>query len=272
VRLGIVSDSHLCPAGTPPGFWHNVLDYDQAEARLADAIRFLRDRDVEAVAMLGDLTNFGDEASIARAVGVLSSAEVPVLVVPGNHDCEFGAAEFRAHVDRLGAPGVAMAVDQRQIGDLRLVGLTELRPDDDGKLVIADVASAGWGDGPIVVLSHFPLLDRRAETEAAGLKYAGGFRDAGVIRRLRDRLGPAIVLHGHLHIRDTTAEANVLQIGCASLIEPPYETTIVEIGRRDGGWQVEVEHASRAASDARLPVMAAAGGTWDFDGTAWTPA
>jgi 3',5'-cyclic AMP phosphodiesterase CpdA len=248
------------------------LDYDRAEERLADAIRFLRDRDIEVIAMLGDLTNFGDEASIALAVNVLAQARVPVLVVPGNHDCELGVAEFGAHVDRLGAPAVAMAGAERDVDDVRVLGLTDLMPDADGKLVIADIQSDTWGDDPIVVLTHFPLLDRRAATEAAGLKYAGGFRDAGVIGRLRDRPGPAIVLHGHLHIRDTTAAGNVLQIGCASLIEPPYETTIVEIGQRDGGWQVAVEHASLAASDVRLPVMAAAGGTWDFDGSAWTPA
>jgi predicted phosphodiesterase len=270
VRLGIVADSHLCPVGTPPGFWHNTLHYDRAEERLTDAIRFLRGRDVEAVAMLGDLTNFGDETSIARAVGVLASAGVPVMVVPGNHDCELGVAEFRAHVDRLGAPVVAMAGVEREVAGLRVVGLTELRPDDDrDTLVIADIDGEGWGDEPIVVLSHFPLLDRREETEAAGLKYADGFRDAGVIRRLRGRPGPAIVLHGHLHIRDTTAEGNVLQIGCASLIEPPYETTVVEVARDDRGWRVEVEHTSLLASDVRLPVMAAARGSWTFGGEDW---
>ena len=34
MRLGIVSDSHLCPDGTPPGLWHNRLHYDRAEERL----------------------------------------------------------------------------------------------------------------------------------------------------------------------------------------------------------------------------------------------
>jgi predicted phosphodiesterase len=247
-----------------------VLDYEPAEERLAEAIRFLRGRDVELVAMLGDLTNFGDEASIARAVEVLASAGVPVMVVPGNHDCELGVVEFRTHVDRLGAPGVAMAGGEREMGGLRVVGLTELTPDDDGALVIADVESGGWGDEPIVVLTHFPLLDRRAETEAAGLKYAGGFRDAGIVRRLREHSGAAIALHGHLHIRDTTAEGNVLQIGCASLIEPPYETTVVEIERHNGEWRVEVEHTSLAASDERLPVMAPERAAWTFDGWRWS--
>jgi 3',5'-cyclic AMP phosphodiesterase CpdA len=272
VRLGIVTDSHICPAGTPPGRWHNVLDYDPAEARLADAIRFLRDRDVEAVAMLGDLTNFGDEASIARAVAVLAEAGVPVMIVPGNHDCELGAAAFRAHVARLAAPGVAIAARTHEFGNLRVVGLTELSPDGDGTLAIADTTGDAWGDAPVLVLSHFPLLDRRAETEAAGLKYAGGFRDTGVLRRLRAHSAPAIVLHGHLHIRDTTATDNVLQIGCAALIEPPYETTVVEIAHHDTGWRVEVEHTSLAPSDAPLPVLTPPRASWSFAGDAWEPA
>jgi predicted phosphodiesterase len=270
VRLGIVADSHLCPAGTPPGFWHNRLDYDRAEERLAEAIRFLRGHNVEAVAMLGDLTNFGDEASIARAVAVLAAASVPVMVVPGNHDCELGVAEFRAHVDRLGAPGVAIASGEREVGGMRVVGLTDLTPEEDGKLVIGDVESDGWGDQPVVALTHFPLLDRRAETEAAGLKYAGGFRDGGVIRRLRRRRGPALVLHGHLHIRDTAAEGNVLQIGCASLIEPPHETTVVVIEEEDGSWRVEVEHTPLAdATVALIPVMRSFRQRWMFAGDAW---
>ena len=270
VRLGIVTDSHLCPAGTPPGLWHNPLHYDRAEALLDRAVRFLKDREVDAVAMLGDLTNFGDEASIARAVAVLATAGVPVLVVPGNHDSEPGAAAFCAHVDRLGAPDVAMAGGNRDLAGQSMVGLTELTPDNDGLLVIGDVESDGWGDSPIVLLTHFPLLDRSAETLAAGLKYAGGFRDGGVARRLVERPAPAIVLHGHLHIRDTTSERNLLQIGCAALIEPPHEATVVEIEARDGGCRVAVEHVSLAPSDvARLPVMAAAWGDWVFDGEAW---
>lgn len=271
VRFGIVTDSHICPAGTPPGRWHNVLDFAPAEARLAEAILFLRDRKVEAVAMLGDLTNFGDEASIARAVRVLATVEASVMVVPGNHDRWSSLADFRDHVDRLGAPGVAMAGGEREVGGLRVIGLTELTPDEDGTLVIADVAPVDRGDEPIVVLTHFPLLDRRAETEAAGLKYAGGFRDAGVARRLHARTGPAIVLHGHLHIRDATAEGNVLQIGCASLIEPPHETTVLEIDRDKDGWRVEVEHASLTASEVRLPVMAPDRSIWTFDGERWSP-
>ena len=269
MRLGIVSDSHLCPEGTPPGLWHNPLHYDWAEERLRLAIEFLREREVAAIAMLGDLTNFGDETSIGRAVNVLAAAGVPVLVVPGNHDCEQGVAEFRVHVDRLGAPNVAMLAAERRVDGLRFVGLTELTFDNDGWLQIPGVASNDWDGEPVVVLTHFPLIDRRAETEAAGLKYAGGFRDLGVLRRLRDRSGPSVVLHGHLHVRDAIAEGNVLQITCASLIEPPHEASVVEIEQGGDGLRVSVEHAVIAESDAPLPVLTGAQGAWTFDGAGW---
>jgi len=270
VRLGVVSDSHLSPPGTPPGVWHNELDYDRAEERLELALDFLRGRGVEAIAMLGDLTNFGDEASIDRAVSVLAAAGVPVLVVPGNHDCELGIAEFRAHVDRLGAPDVTMIASARKVGGLRFVGLTDLTFDDDGRLLIPDMESGGRGDEPVVVLSHFPLLDRRAATEAAGWKYAGGFRDLGAARRLLDRDGPAIVLHGHLHVRDAAMDGKVLQITCASLIEPPHEASIVEIVPSQDGLQVSVEHVAVAESDVPLPVLTGTHATWTFDGAGWT--
>jgi 3',5'-cyclic AMP phosphodiesterase CpdA len=239
---------------------------------LALALDFLRGQQVEAIAMLGDLTNFGDEASIGRAVNVLAAAGVPVLVVPGNHDCEQGIAEFRTRVDRLGAPGVTTIAGAREVGGLRFVGLTDLTFDDDGWLLIPDVESTGWGGEPVVVLSHFPLLDRRAATEAAGWKYAGGFRDLGAARRLLDRDGAAIVLHGHLHVRDAATEGNVLQITCASLIEPPYEASVVEITPSGDGLRVSVEHVTMAESGAPLPVLTGTHATWMFDGAGWTAA
>lgn len=270
MRLGVVSDSHLCPPGTPPGAWHNPLDYDRAEERLELALAFLRGRQVEAIAMLGDLTNFGDEGSIGRAVNVLAAAGVPVLVVPGNHDCEQGIAEFRAHVDRLGVPAVATIAAEREVGGLRFVGMTDLTFDNDGWLQIPVVESDRSGDEPVVVLTHFPLLDRRDVTEAAGWKYAGGFRDLGMAARLLDRDGPAIVLHGHLHVRDAATAGKILQLTCASLIEPPHEASVVEIARSADGWRVEVEHAAIAESDAPLPVLTGTRGAWTFDGAGWT--
>jgi predicted phosphodiesterase len=273
VRLGIVSDSHLCPTGTPPAAWHNPYDFEGAEARLDLAVRFLRGQDVDAVAMLGDLTNFGDEASIARAVAVLAAAGVPVFVVPGNHDCERGVADFRAHVDRLGAPAVAIAGGGRDVSGLHVVGLTDLAFDvDDDTLLIADVESHEWGDAPVVVLTHFPLLDRGDAIVAAGFKIAGGYDDRGVARRLLARPAPAIVLHGHLHVRDAAIEGNVLQISCAALIEPPYEASVVTIERHDGRFRVQVEHTALVASDLRLPVLTPDRGSWTYDGAGWTPA
>jgi predicted phosphodiesterase len=270
VRLGIVTDSHIAPDGTPPGVWHNSLHYDRAVGLLDRAVGFLRERRVDAVVMLGDLTNFGDEASIARAVAVFATVGVPVMVVPGNHDCEFGTAVFCGHVDRLGAPSIATAGGVRKLGVCAVVGLTDLAPDGGGGLLIGDVPSGGWGDGPLVLLTHFPLLDRRAETLAAGFKYAGGFRDGGVARRLFDRRDPAIVLHGHLHLRDTTARQNVLQIGCPALIEPPHEATVVEIVAGEGDCRVAVEHVSLVASDvARVPVLGPARGEWRFGEQVW---
>lgn len=269
VRIGIVTDSHICPAGTPPNRWHNALIYDEAEERLRRGIALLRERQIDVIAMLGDLTNFGDEASIARGGAVLRDAGVPVLVVPGNHDCEVSAADFGRHVDALGAGHVAMAGSGRDIGGVRLLGLTALTPTADG-LLIEDVGGDALGEGLAVVLTHFPLLDRREETAAAGLRYAGGFADGSVGERLRGRAAPAVVLHGHLHLRDAVSEGHLLQIGCASLIEPPFAVSVVEIEAGDGGWEVRVAHDVIAPSpDVPLPLMVPASGRWVFAGAEW---
>ncbi|MEA2524144.1 MAG: hypothetical protein QOF73_1371, partial [Thermomicrobiales bacterium] len=38
MRLGILTDAHLCPPGTPPDGCHNPYAFDRAEALLAQAL------------------------------------------------------------------------------------------------------------------------------------------------------------------------------------------------------------------------------------------
>src|SRR5947207_14647892 len=112
---------------------------------------------------------------------LLSSLEVPVLVVPGNNDCELGVEAFRSSVNRIGAGQVSIANGASHVEAIQIIGLSDLTPDcDGGTLIIGAPESREWIDAAVVVLSHFPLLDRRMAVADSGLKYAGGFLDSGV--------------------------------------------------------------------------------------------
>jgi hypothetical protein len=132
---------------------------------------------------------------------------------------------------------------------------------------------ADWGAAPAILLTHFPILSRLTACRDAGLKYAGDLTNrAELAAALAARPAPTIVLHGHLHVRDAVAEGTVFQIGCAALVEPPYELAILDLDRADGRIEVRiVREAVADAGDARLPVLVPERGAWTFDGKSWTP-
>ena len=60
MRLGIVTDAHLCPPGTPPDGCHNPYAYERAAFMLSEALADHRADRIDALAVLGDMTNGGD--------------------------------------------------------------------------------------------------------------------------------------------------------------------------------------------------------------------
>ncbi len=272
MRIAVVTDTHLCPAGTPPAAWHNPYDFAGAEARLRRALVYLAEHDVALIAMLGDLVNGGDVASVRRGLGLLAAGWMPVRIVPGNHDCQQAVDRLTTEVERAGVEQVRLlTVAGERLGGVRLVGLPIVGVDGD-RCVVAWPPVAEWGAEPVILLSHSPVLSREEATLRAGLKYAGGFAGCdGIAAALLARRGPTVVIHGHLHIRDAVAVGPVLQIGCASLIEPPHELALVDVDADDGALAVRVAHHAVAPSPAvRLPVLSAASGAWRFAAGGWT--
>jgi predicted phosphodiesterase len=270
MRLGIVTDTHLCPAGTPPDGCHNPYAYDRAADHLRAALDAHRLDNVDVLGVLGDLTNGGDRASMLRALEIIRAAPAPVRVVAGNHDRD---VEPMLLADLVKAMSIGMATPAGEIiAGVRIAGLQIAAALDGGWSVVAPAASA-WGDEPVVVLSHVPILSRESAVRAADLRYAGGLSNGeGVINALLARTAPTIVIHGHLHLRDAHVLGSVLQIGCASLIEPPYERAVVEVDEGEGRLTITVAHRSVApVPDVRLPVMAPADASWTFKSGQWTP-
>ena len=270
MRLGIVTDAHLCPPGTPPDGCHNPYAYDRAEMHLASAIEDLCRDNIDLLAVLGDLTNGGDQSSMTRAVELIRASTTPVHVVAGNHDRDVDPELLASLVN---SSGLEMANPAGEaIKGLRIAGV-QITAERDGGWTISDPDIAAWGDEPTVLFSHIPLLDRENVVRAADLKYAGGLVDGdSIIEALMLRRAPTIVIHGHLHLRDACAAGPVLQIGCASLIEPPYERAVIDIHCTRGECAVRSRHRSVAPiPDVRLPVLSPAESSWLFASRGWKP-
>jgi predicted phosphodiesterase len=271
MRLGIVSDIHVVPAGTPSVTWHNPYPFDRAPEFVEKAVAFFNERDLDTVLVLGDLTHFGDEPSTRHAVSLLSALNAPAFAVAGNHDTALPMTDWRTLVDGAGNQRVTMTngAPLATTPELRGIGAIN-RVDEPRGYHIPDGAVAAEDDEPLVVFGHFPLLVREDEVLAQGLKYAGLFHWGSDGARLRQRTAPTVHLHGHLHIRHSVVENAVLQLGFAALIEPPHAVALLEIGERDGGLNVEVEHFDVVPYEAEaVPVLSPARERWTFREGSW---
>lgn len=255
IRLGVVTDIHTDAAGGRGGAWHNPYDPHGTLARLEAALRAFEREGVDAVAVLGDLTNSGRPEEFAAAGEVLAACRLPIMQVPGNHDRQ---GEHPPPTPATARPGVVRVdLEGRWPGD-RDLGFAFEPP--SGPL------------GPAVVLSHYPVLSRRDALSAAGLKYAGdlGRRselEAGV-RALGD---PVVALCGHLHVRDATAAAGLLQLGFGALIEYPYEAAVFSFDPAAGraGRRCFAVGPHPNGDHGCDPRLSPAEQMWDMAGSEW---
>lgn len=273
IRIGVVADVHLTPPGTGPLAWHNPYALADAADRLADALAWCVAEGAETLAVLGDLAHFGDDTSLEAGVRLAAAAGRPTWMTPGNHDCTQEDGALAAAVERFGRGGarIAPAAGDLLGGWLRVAGLG-LVGDRSGLTAAADrLPLAAWGDGPVLLLSHYPLLSFRADAERAGLAHPGDLTNlATASQALFDRAAPTVVVHGHAHLRHASVADAVLQLSVAALIEPPFEATLLELDRIDGGLAVRRRAvAMQHAGGARIPALAPAVGSWRFAAGRW---
>jgi hypothetical protein len=116
-----------------------------------------------------------------------------------------------------------------------------------------------------VWLTHFPLLSFEDRCREARLLYSAHLEQlAPTPAALPANTGPVVVLSGHLHLRATTTDANVLQLSFAALVEAPYEVAVVELDPERAS--VAYRCASVLEPDTeRIPVLDPAEGRWLFD-------
>ena len=189
--LAQISDLHLGAA------WEGVDPTPRLEAVIA-AIQGLPN-EVDAVLVSGDLTDDGGVDACLRAREILDRFEVPVYVLPGNHD---DRACLRETFELPGVGGEPIDY-VAEVGELRLLVLDSAVPGQDPggfdpeRLDWLDAELARESQRPtLLAMHHPPLATGVPEWDAINLLAAEREALARVVARhpqLR------VVVGGHLH-------------------------------------------------------------------------
>ncbi len=276
IRLGIVTEIHIVPPGTRALTWHNPFLSDRAEALFRAAIERCVEQQVDAIAILGDVTHFADPESFAVMRRVLEAVELPVDVLPGNHDLDTSQRPLAAFHRALDLPHVTVAPVNLALTpeiDAMLVGL---EPGGEEKRYAAIRSHTATGGTPklTVVLTHFPVFAMKEMLAEADLKHAGDVENRpSLLEDVQGIPGPVLIVNGHLHVHATIEDGPRLQLSVAALTEPPHDVTIVTIGFDDVGapWIERRAEGLVETPGVSLPVLSDRVERWQFSQGAWCP-
>ena len=283
MRIGLLSDLHCDLAPSRERSWINRYEPLELPRRLGDAIEILSVERPDLILLLGDTTELGDRDAFDFVLSrVRKSNGPPIVAVAGNHDVGAVVAVVAGNVDG-GAHNDALAMSARA-HDVRLLAGDATRVAGVPLLGVGITRAApGWGgfrgaldapprDGPFdIVASHFPLISHEAEITAAGLPYSGDLVNRAELESLlRQSRVPTVVFSGHVHSRCSAASGNILQITVASMIEPPFECTVVDIDSAGDDFISVRRRAFTLGDPAAInPVFAPADERWHWRG-GWT--
>ena len=194
--LAQISDLHVTAGGR---LSYRVVDTVAMARACVKHVLSLKQRP-HAVAITGDLTDSGQPAEYALLRELIAPLEMPVYLIPGNHD-ERGAlrAAFPDHA-YLGQSGDAIQYTI-EAHPLRIVALDTVIPGESGgelapeSIAWLDRALAQAPERPTVVLMHHPpFATGIGHMDACGLRNPQPL--AAVIRR-----HPQVerILCGHVH-------------------------------------------------------------------------
>ena len=155
---------------------------------------------IDAVMLTGDLVDGGSPENYELLKTLLAPIEVPVFVVPGNHDRREGVRQ--AFQDRLPFAGSSYLNYEVSLDGLRVIGLDTLvegRPEgrlDEETLDWLESRLAGATDAPTYVLMHHPPFPSGMEELDRMSLVGGNKRFAELVRNYRGKL---VILAGHIH-------------------------------------------------------------------------
>jgi predicted phosphodiesterase len=223
-RIGVVSDVHVTQDTSRTGRWNELIHYDRSLPRLAAALQWFTDEDVDAVFVLGDLTEDGDEESLDQALDAIQDgSHAPTYVFAGNHDAP-RLDDLSNAVDAR--PPLALVPD----GVVRGVPFGTAHASWHGGLAFTAEQQGPETDDLLVIATHFPLVSRERALQARGLRYAGDLQDIERHTKwLAQRKAPTVVLTGHLHVDDAHAEGRALQLVNPPVVEGEGGASLVTI-------------------------------------------
>lgn len=282
LRLGILSDLHLAMPGISDTRWHNDVRRGVSRELLNLAMQRFRSNAIDALALLGDLSDTADVRDYEYLLDVLDQTGIQAWLIEGNHDLRRDTPKSPLSI--LAAPSdlprnvtIAGPVEFIHL-PLRIASAPLRRHDLPTSSYHMDVDTLTPTDGLLVWLSHFPILDLNALLDEAGLKHAGDLANrSAVAATLASTYEPVLALCGHLHVRAHTIESNILQLSIAALAEPPHEATIVDIDVIDrSGRRLEI-HLQRTDHSVTsynqnlpLPILDPARTEFLWDSNGWT--
>jgi predicted phosphodiesterase len=263
LRVGVLSDTHVVQDVSRRASWHNAYDFAGVEDRLRRAVDLFGREGVELLLVLGDLAHDGDAPSLRRALAPALDGRA-AFVVGGNHDGARPTAALAAlGMDGLRLPGWrALSVGE----GIRVAGVRVVRRARRRWATARRPALLTWGEGPVLLATHFPVLARAEAMREHALPHPGDLVNrASLAEPLLARSAPTLVLSGHLHVRDSAASGSLLQLGFGALVEPPFEATVLEIEGDAAALTIgRVAHELDHAEERRDPRLVPARETWSF--------
>ena len=155
-----ITDLHIRPRGKPA---YRVSETNALTERALDAVANLRPRP-DVLVITGDLTDCGLAEEYEHLQSLLRRMEMPVLLVPGNHDRRetlVAGLTLDPHTVRDGG-FIQFVAD---LGPMRLIGLDTLVPGEshgalcETRLAFLEAALAGAGAKPVAIFMHHPPFD-----------------------------------------------------------------------------------------------------------------
>ena len=225
----------------------------QIAAAFVDEMLALRP---EAVILSGDLTLNGSQEShreLIDALKPLQAAGIPVLVIPGNHDCKGVAYRFTAHGAQpvLGMSAAQFSQDYAGFGPSQALSkdtvsfsyVYALRPDLWLLMLDANTAQAAasilgetlaWAEGQLQAAQQAGACVIAVTHQNVLAHYAGfsnGFRIANADRLLSllTRYSVRVCLSGHMHLQHISQADGLTEIATSALSVSPHHYGVITL-------------------------------------------
>ena len=195
---------------------------------------------IDAIIVSGDISDDGTAESYQRFKSILSSLELPIFLVPGNHDVR---SIFRSEFLSAGyLPKAGKLNWHKKVGEIHIIGLDTLIEGQGGGELDGDTLKflestlEKLGNAPTLLMLHHPPFKSGIEfMDAIGLHT--GRESFGDI--LSSYCGELIVVCGHIHTNIITRLRGHTVISapstCSSFVYNIHNDAPVEVLKQEGG-------------------------------------